>query len=662
MLSKMRPGIHALRLAAGCIFLGWIVGIVLSVARPWHLVELKLFDLVTVATAPRKSQLPITIVGIDEASFSKLGKRWPWPRDMHARLIERLRDAGAAVIVFQVVFSEKAPPEEDRAMAEAIKSAGNVVLATDYAIDEMATWSVRRPIELVPEYVSAGAVPGFTSVILDDDGVIRRMPTGEVSLWREVVRTLLRVRPGLLPEPYVADEALIRHLGPPGTFNYVSYYRVLEGDAQIPKDAFADQIVLVGRAVRAAVEAGGATSDTFPTPFLLESKRLTPGVEVQATILENALMGQTLTEAGFWQNLGLLTAALVLALPVLVFWHPVRSGVLMIAVAAVVAGASVWMFTAWQQWYLLGSPAVALAASYLAMGTGSYLTEKKRATQLRSAFSMYVSGELVNEIVARPEMLRLGGQRRELTVLFTDLAGFTSVSEKLEPETVADLINLYLNAVTEVIMRHGGTVDKYVGDAVMAFWNAPLPDPQHALHATQAAVEMQDAMDKLQPRFREHGIEGLKMRVGVHSGPAIVGNMGSDLRFNYTAMGDTVNLASRLEGANKPYGTAILVSASTAAQLQGEIGLRIVDRVRVAGKKIPVDIFTPCGEALLIQATQDAWDAYARRDWDAAEKEWHYVESFAPDDSLVHIYLDRIAQYRRHAPPADWDGSTALEK
>jgi len=662
MFKLVRPGLQAVRLAAGCVLLGWILGVVLSVARPWHLVELKLFDLVTVATAPRQSQLPITIVGIDEASFAELKQRWPWPRQMHAKVIERLAQGGASVIVMDLLFSENATPEEDRAMAKAIETAGNVVLASDYTIEETATFRTRKLVPPVPEYLAAGAVAGLSAVTLDQDGVIRFMPTGDDVLWRETVRTLLRVQPGLLPQPFVRDVALIRHLGPAGTFPYVSYYRVHNGDPQIPPDAFKDQIVLVGRSVRAAVDAGGASSDTFATPFLQESKTLTPGVEVQATILENALMGQTIAEAGFWENLATLTAALALAFAALVFWHPVRSGLLMLALGGAVTAASVWMFTAWQQWHLLGSPVLALLASYLAMGTGSYMTEKRRAAQIRSAFSMYVSGELVNQIVAKPEMLRLGGQRRELTVLFTDLAGFTSVSEKLAPETVADLINLYLNEVTEVIMRHGGTVDKYVGDAVMAFWNAPLEDRQHALHATEAAIEMQTAMDKLQPRFREHGVEGLKMRVGVHSGPAIVGNMGSDLRFNYTAMGDTVNLASRLEGANKPYGTPILLSASTVEQLDGTVGLRLVDRVRVAGKQIPVDIFTPCSEALLIQATADAWAAYARREWDVAEKEWHYVEHIVPDDPLVPIYLARIARYRQEPPPPDWDGSMALEK
>ncbi|MBI5275659.1 MAG: adenylate/guanylate cyclase domain-containing protein [Burkholderiales bacterium] len=660
MLIRARPARQVLRLALVCAFMAWALGIALLAVRPWHLVELKLFDLVSVATAPRKSQLPITIVGIDEASFAQLGKRWPWPRDMHARLVQRLAAAGASVIAFDVLFPEGAAPEEDKALAEAIKAAGNVVLAADYAFHETAVARQWLRVDPVPEFTAAGAVAGLTTVSLDEDAVLRAMPTGDDVFWRQTVRALLKARPGVVPEPYVQPEAMIRHLGPARTFPYVSYYQVLNGDPAIPKDFFADQIVLVGRDVRASLESGGASQDAFATPFLQEAKLLTPGVEIQATILENALMGQAVQPAGTRRNAVVLTLAVLLALPALAFWHPVRSALLMLLVAGAGTAASVWLFASHNQWQLFGAPVAALAAAYVLMGTGSYITERRRTGELRSAFSKYVSREVVDQIIASPESLKLGGQRRELTVLFSDLAGFTSVSELLSPEKVADMINLYLNEVTAVIMKHGGTVDKYVGDAVMAFWNAPLDDNEHALHATQAAIGMQEAMHRLQPRFQEMGVEKLAMRVGVHSGPAIVGNMGSDLRFDYTALGDTVNLASRLEGANKPYGTPILVSASTAAQLRGKVRLRLVDRVRVKGKSIPVEISTPCDDDALAKATFAAWNAYANRQWDEAAEAWVNIALTWPDDRLAPIYLERIEQFRREPPPDDWDGSTAL--
>jgi adenylate cyclase len=660
MFMPVRPARQVLRLAIACAFMAWALGLALLAANPWYLVELKLFDLLSVATAPRKSQLPITIVGIDEASFAQLGKRWPWPRDMHAKLVQRLAGAGASVIAFDLLFPENATPEEDKALAEAIKAAGNVVLAADYSFHETAVARQWLRVDPVPEFTAAGAITGLATVRLDEDAVLRAMPAAPDAFWRQAVRALLKARPGVVPQPFVADDAMIRHLGPARTFPYVSYYQVLNGDPAIPKDYFADQIVLVGRDVRASLESRGSSPDAFATPFLQESKLLTPGVEIQATILENALMGQALEPAGPWRNAGVLTLVLVLALPLQAWWHPVRSAVLVLLIGGAVTAWSYWLFASANQWQFVGAPAAALVAAYLLMGTGSYITERRRTGELRSAFSKYVSREVVDRIIAQPDSLKLGGERRDLTVLFSDLAGFTSVSEKLPPEKVADLINLYLNEVTGVIMAHGGTVDKYVGDAVMAFWNAPLDDRDHALHATQAAIGMQAAMARLQPRFRELGVEELHMRVGVHSGPAIVGNMGSDLRFDYTALGDTVNLASRLEGANKPYGTPILLSADTAAQLRGRIPLRLVDRVRVKGKTIPVEVATPCDDPALVKATAIAFAAYAARDWDEAEAAWLNVALAAPDDPLAAIYLDRIERFRQEPPPEGWDGATSL--
>ncbi|HVZ45646.1 MAG TPA: adenylate/guanylate cyclase domain-containing protein [Ramlibacter sp.] len=661
MLIQARPGMQAVKLAAACGLFAWALGFALMFLRPWTLVELKLFDLMTVATAPGKSSLPITIVGIDEASFTQLGKRWPWPRDMHAKLLDRLHAAGAGVIAFDLLFPETSAPAEDQAMAEAIRRAGNVVLASDYAFHETASMREFLRVDPVQPFTEAGALSGLTTVDLDQDAVIRAMPRDAEAFWRQTVRALLKARPGLVPDPYVPPGALIRHLGPARTFPYVSYYQVLNGDPAIPKDFFADQIVLVGKDVRASLEATGTGGDLLATPFLLESNQLTPGVEVQATILENALMGQTIVPASFGRNAMVMTLAVLLAIPALLYWQPLRSGAAMLVLGAALSAVTVWLFKDHGQWQYAGTPLAALLAGYLATGTGSYLTEKRRATQIRSAFSKYVSSDVVNRIISSPESLKLGGERRELTVLFTDLAGFTTVSEKLAPEAVAELVNTYLNEVTGVIMKHGGTVDKYVGDAAMAFWNAPLDDPKHALHAVQAAIEMQEAMDKLQPRFRALGVEKLSMRVGVHSGPAIVGNMGSDLRFDYTALGDTVNLASRLEGANKHYGTRILLSASTAAALSGAVRLRQVDRIRVKGKTVAVDVFTPCADAKLAAATDEAWKAYVAADWEAAERAWVRVQAIAPDDTVARVFLARIAKLLTLSLALDWDAATALE-
>ena len=661
LIRPANPGKQALKLAAWSALLGWVLGLVLSLTPAWQLAELKVFDLFTVLSAPKLS-LPITIVAIDEASFAQLNKRWPWPRDMHAKLIDKLAKAGAAVIAFDVLFPEKATPQEDEAFAAAIKAAGNVVLAADHAYHETASVRVSMRVDPIPELTLAGATTGLATIELDGDSVIRQVPDVDDAFWRQVIKTLIRARPNMVQEPYVAPGSLMRHLGPAHTFPYVSYYQVLNGDPNIPPDYFQNQIVLVGKDVRASSDSNTGQGDLFSTPFLYKVHQLTPGVELHATLIENALMGQAIQPASVRFNTLVLTLAMVLSLPWLAFWHPLRSALFMLVSAGIVGGLAAWQFQTANYWFWSATPIVSMLTAFICLAAASYWTEKRRASEIRGAFSKYVSQEVVDRMVAHPEELKLGGQRRELTVLFTDLAGFTSLSEKLEPEGVADVINLYLNEVTKVVMAHHGTVDKFVGDAVMAFWGAPLDDDEHALNATQAAIEMQQVMQQLQPRFSTLGAAGVSMRVGLHSGPAIVGNMGSDLRFDYTALGDTVNLAARLEGANKAYGTGILLSSSTADLLRGRVGLRRVDKVKVKGKNVPVDVFTPSDDADLAAATERAWHAYQNSHWEAALGEWRQIGQAHPQDSLAHCYIERLAKLAGQPPEGEWDGSVSLEK
>lgn len=656
------PNRQTFKLATFSVLLAWVLCCGLLFVPAWQAMELKAFDLLSVVTAPKKSSLPITIIGIDEASFTQLGKRWPWPRDMHAKLVDRLAKSGAAVIAFDVMFPEPATKEEDDAFAKAISEAGNVVLTSDHAYQETALTRVWMRMDPTMQLTQAGAVAGLATMTLDRDTVARKMSDADDAFWREAIRMLVRTRPGSIEEPYVPPGAMMRHLGPSHTFPYLSYYQVLNGDPGIPPDFFADQIVLIGRDVRANPETGAAQADTFATPFLMTSELLTPGVEIQATQIENALMGQTITAATTGQNLLGLTGVLLLAWPLLLFWHPLRSALLIVLIGGAIAGTSYWLFSAHNFWAITATPLLALALSFVSTSTGSFLIERRRAGEIRSAFAKYVSSEVVSEMIAHPERLTLGGQRREVSVLFSDLAGFTSLSEKLTPDAVSQVINLYLNAMTHVIMANGGTVDKFIGDAVMAFWGAPLDDADHALHAARSAIEMQKAMQELQPKFSEFGVEHLGLRIGINSGPAIIGNMGSDLRFDYTALGDTVNLASRLEGVNKMYGTGILFSESTAESIKERIRLRPVDRVRVKGKDVPVNIYTPCADESLAILTEKAWNAYLEQDWKSAKEYWHSIRQAVADDKLAMVFEERIAEYEASPPSPDWDGSVALEK
>ena len=280
----------------------------------------------------------------------------------------------------------------------------------------------------------------------------------------------------------------------------------------------------------------------------------------------------------------------------------------------------------------------------------------------RAMFSRYVPAEVVARLIAEPGLMRLGGEAREVTLLFTDLAGFTTLSERLSAEQTVELLGLYFGAMAPIVHASGGTIDKYIGDALMAFWGAPLDDARHAEHAVRAAIAMQAAMDGLCDALERRGLPRIAMRIGLHTGRVVVGNVGSAERFSYTAIGDAVNLAARLEGANKAFGTGILLSDATAALLPPSIALRALDEVVVKGKSAPVRVYTPCADAALCRLSAEALDAFARRDWAAASAGFNAVLEAAPGDPAALRLLGRLEAARALPPGAPWSPAEALDK
>jgi adenylate cyclase len=247
-------------------------------------------------------------------------------------------------------------------------------------------------------------------------------------------------------------------------------------------------------------------------------------------------------------------------------------------------------------------------------------------------------------------------------MLFTDLAGFTALSEKMQAEDVAQILNLHFTGATAIVKRNHGTVNRFIGDAVMAMFGAPVQDPEQAADAVRTACEMQQDIAQLREKLRAQGLPEIRMRIGVHSCTAVIGNLGSADRFDYTAIGDGVNLAARLEGVNKHYGTGILVSGETAARAGGAVKLRPVDRVIVKGKTEPVEILTPCEDDAVISASRRAIEAYRARRWDESEAAWREVLARMPDDGVAAIYLERLARCRTLSPEAPWEAAVELEK
>ncbi len=649
------------------VFAVWGVLAALSSTGTWRRLELLGFDALTALCTPGGGEPRgpgIVIVGIDDPSFAELKLQWPWPREIHARLIDALSRAGAAVIAFDVVFSEPARAEEDLALAKAIRKAGNVVLAADLVEVEAPAYRMAMRVEPHRYFREAGVMSGMAAVTLDPDGVVRRIPQDPDSLWRRVAEAYARHRGAPLPSPGNDPPTLIRYLGPDHSFPYVSYYQALDPENFLPPDTFRGRIVMVGFDVKASPEPGREQADMFVTPFLGSTGRRTPGVEIQATLAAGGIAGAGLTEAPRSWTAALAALAMALSALLMRRWRPLPAALAALLLSLALTGAAWALFARGGVWLPAAFPVAGVVAMYAVLGAKAFVRERRSRLQIRRALSCYVSHQVMEEVEAHPERLVLGGVRRELAILFTDLQGFTALAEGLAPERVGDLLNRHLTAMTGVILRHGGTVDKFIGDAIMAFWGAPLPDPLRSSRALEAACEMLAEMERSGKDLAAAGFPPLRMRAGIHSGIAVVGNMGSQDRFAYTAIGDAVNLASRLEGANKEFGTRLLVSEAVRREAGdgGGHGFREVGRMRVAGRGEPVRVFEPLlpeeaeRRAPSLAVFAGGLAAFRSGRLTEAAREFSAI---AGEDPVARAYLARIASLNLpegDTVPADWDG------
>jgi len=357
--------------------------------------------------------------------------------------------------------------------------------------------------------------------------------------------------------------------------------------------------------------------------------------------------------------------AMALVLPLV---SPLRATMLTVVVLAAVFASNVLMWTEGNLVLPLASGLLMIAMLFALNMSYGFFVESRAKRQITGLFGQYVPPELVDEMSRNPGTFSMEGESRELSVLFTDVRGFTTISEGLDPKQLSKLMNEFLTPLTRVIYKHRGTIDKYMGDCIMAFWGAPLPDPQHARSAVLAGQEMYRVLEALQPHFKEMGWPPIHIGVGVNSGRMSVGNMGSEIRLAYTVMGDAVNLASRLEGLTKEYGVSMIVGEVTRAEVPDVI-FRELDRVRVKGKDEPVTIFEPIGLAAEtgkpVQDELKLWGQalklYRARDWDMAELQLLNLQKVNAASALYKLFLGRIALFRRNPPEQGWDGSWKFE-
>lgn len=620
----------------------------------WQSVEKRGFDVLSVVTAPGTSPLPIIVVSIDDASLAEIAHPWPWPRSLHAGLIDKLKAAGAAVIAFDVLFSRPTQPAQDQALAQSIARAGNVVLAAGLVRQETAAGTLWFRQEPLTALQAAGAQVGFVNLAFDSDRVLRRVPTDEDAFWRRILVGLRRAMPEQELPGVVGEDALIRYVGPPGAWPTLPYYKALELEKHVDPKDFEGAVVIVGRSTRSATEIGMAQADLFSTPHTRVTGELMPGSEIHANILDSVIRQRAIRPLAIGLQMALLLTLTLLTSAALL-WRQrwLAWGAVTLLVCAVPASA--WaLFAAGNGWLPVGAPIVVVCVVVVGHAIQSALHTRRERDRVQKMFALYVPPEFVKTLIAHPERAGLGGDTRHLTVLFCDLRGFTTLSAQMAPADITMVLNRYFTCMTQAIFSHGGTVDKFIGDAVMAFWGAPLPDAEQERHAIQAAIAMKDALAALNQELAAQGKPPLRLGIGIHSGDALVGNMGSESRLSYTAIGDTVNVASRLEGANKTLGTEIMLSADTAKGAPG-LPLRTLGAIRVKGRPQPLQVLTPCDQAALIEATDAALAAQGRGEIAAARGHWQQVLALAPDDALATLALERLAS-------GAWDGVLDTDK
>jgi adenylate cyclase len=630
-----------------------VAGIALVRWSPAEGLERSGLDLLFKLRGPRPAPTSVAVVGLDSVSYDALGldPKLPWPRGKHAELIRALKDAGAKVIAFDIIFEDPGNPDQDEALRSALQDARNVTIGATVEVVEDALYTSAKHIEPWEPFQEAAAAVAEVNLPLDRDGVIR-------GVWPTPYG-----RPGLAFAAYEVatgdtsqrseDLRFIDYYGPARIgIRTVSLYQALEPEKYLPKDFFRNRIVFVGICETAA--SGQAAKDSFLTPFTGAAGEMTYGVEIHATIAANLLDGRQIELLPKWLETALLLLMPVVALLAFTYLRPVGG-----AVALVVLAVLPWLgaYAAFQRglWIPVVIPsAIQLPLAYTVSVVWYYMTTVRERERVKRAFSLYLSPDAAKQVAEDPEALNLGGEEIVATAMFTDIAGFTSVAEPMTAKDTAAMLNRYFSEATGHVFESGGTLVKYIGDAVFAIWNAPMRVPDHAERACRAAM----ALARMTPD------SGLKTRIGVHTGPMLVGNLGSSQRFDYTAIGDAVNLASRIEGLNKMMGTRAIVSGETLAAAGAAIPTRRLGRVRVVGRSEPVALHELISD-VAVDAIKEPFEAaladFERGDLERAASGFRGVLAARPDDGPAKFYVKECERVRAEASLVPWTGVITAE-
>ena len=715
----------------------FLIGLaMLRIADPSATEELRVrtFDTFQRIDPRVKTARPVRIIDIDEKSLAKYGQ-WPWPRTRIAELVNALTKLDAAVIAFDVVFAEpdrltpgvaadtirgldeatrdklRALPSNDQVFADAMRDS-RVVLA-ESGLPSVVTESYSalpqtglamlggepQPFLLnfpgllrnIPVLEAAAAGRGLFSIRNERDGIVRRVPMimqAQGITMPSLSFEMLRVATGtdtifVKSDPAGVKSVSVKGFEVPTDRNgqlwvhfarrdptiYISAADVLDG--LVAPDEISRRLVLIGT-------SAAGLNDVKTTPL----DRALPGVEIHAQVLESALTRTVLSQPNY--AIGAELCATILLGIAIIWLAPLLAPITLFAFGSLIVASLIgtsWYF--YVQHRLLIDFTYPLGSSlliYLTLVFSSYVREQSQRRRIRSAFSQYLSPALVAQLAQSPEKLVLGGEEREMTIMFSDVRGFTAISEsyKHDPQGLTALMNRFLTPLTNAILDRKGTIDKYMGDAIMAFWNAPLDDKSHRINACEAALDMLERIDALNKEREIEAQHGghvylpINVGVGLNTGTCVVGNMGSNLRFDYSVLGDSVNLASRLEGQSKEYGFPIIIGSNTALAVKGKFAILELDFIMVKGKKEPEVIYAIAGRQDTAQSgrfqrlrnlTIEMLACYRSRDWEgalAAIERGRITDDGHTLESLYTLYAARIRSFQQSPPPEDWNGAYAL--
>lgn len=606
----------------------------------------------------------IAIIAIDDKSIAELG-RYPWSRDRYAMLIDRLAEAGAKVVLFDVFFPEHENVANDRRFAEATRRAGNVVLGAAIHFEGDKPVSITRSL---PQIERGAAGIGLINQMPDEDGVMRRIPLLVDKDGEQFASLGLMAAKLALDEENIVAEDFDIVLGDrriPVGDGHQMWINYTGGPGVYPRYSFAD--IVMGRVPAAELKGKilfvGATAlgiyDMRVTPF----HGNTPGVELHATVADNIINQRYINQTGIEALIDMVFIVLMGACAYILTTR-MRMVTAIPAMMLLVSG-YIWftyyMFNA-GHWINMIYPTMSAILAVLVGGSFRYLVLERDVREMRSMFSSYLSPKLVARLEKDPEAARIGGDNKEVTVLFTDIKGFTTFSESHPPQVVVSRLNEYLGAMVQVIERHDGTIDKFIGDGIMAYWGAPLSQPDHAKLAIDCIKAIDLRMQRLRAKWQAAGLEPFTIRGGIQSGEVVAGNVGlAGKKMEYTVIGDTVNQAARLESTAKYYGIRYLVGEETYLRTREYFRYRELDKIRVVGKHLPVTIYEPLeGLSLLDEAAGKKFEAalvlYRAREWGNARTAFAGVLQDAPGDEPSKIYIERCDYFQRNTPTADWDG------